>query len=122
MALSILRDIYSPDIADREDKTITIPDVDRTAELGDMTAAVQVFKDNMIRAEQIAGAIAAVVEEQSAASGTQEVSSNIGSVRQAASETGIPAEEVLAAAQSLNRETVELKSIVDRFLTDVKVA
>jgi len=96
--------------------------------------AIEGIVGRITEINQIAGAIAAAVEEQSAAtaeiarniqqaaSGTQEVSSNIGSVSQAASETGISAEEVLAAAQSLSRESVELKSIVDRFLTDVKAA
>jgi methyl-accepting chemotaxis protein len=96
--------------------------------------AIEGIVGRITEINQIAGAIAAAVEEQSAAtaeiarniqqaaSGTQEVSSNIGTVSQAASETGISAEEVLAAAQSLSRESVELKSIVDRFLTDVKAA
>ena len=96
--------------------------------------AIEGIVGRITEINQIAGAIAAAVEQQSAAtaeiarniqqaaSGTQEVSSNIGSVSQAASETGISAEEVLAAAQSLSRESVELKSIVDRFLTDVKAA
>lgn len=83
---------------------------------------------------QIAGAIAAAVEEQSAATaeiarnvqqaamGTQEVSTHIGGVTQSASETGSAAGEVLSAARSLSQEAAELKGMVDQFLMGVKSA
>ncbi len=83
---------------------------------------------------QIAGAIASAVEEQSAATaeiarnvqqaaqGTQEISTNIGSVTQAAAETGAAASQVLSAAQSLARETTDLKDTVGKFLDGVRTA
>ncbi|HXP96797.1 MAG TPA: methyl-accepting chemotaxis protein [Telmatospirillum sp.] len=83
---------------------------------------------------QIAGAIASAVEEQSAATaeiarnvqqaamGTHEVSANIGGVTQAASETGAAAGQVLSAAQSLARETTDLKDTVGKFLAGVRTA
>ncbi|PKU24883.1 methyl-accepting chemotaxis protein [Telmatospirillum siberiense] len=83
---------------------------------------------------QIAAAIASAVEEQSAATaeiarnvqqaaaGTQEVSANIGGVTLAASETGAAASQVLSAAQSLARETTDLKDTVGKFLSGVRTA
>ncbi len=82
---------------------------------------------------QIAGAIASAVEEQGAATaeiarnvqvaaaGAQEVSHNIGGVTQAAGETGTVAGQVLSSAQSLSRETAQLKAMVERFLQGVRV-
>ncbi|ABC22094.1 methyl-accepting chemotaxis protein [Rhodospirillum rubrum] len=82
----------------------------------------------------ISTAIASAVEEQAAATneiaqnvqrvaaGTQEVSASIGGVTQAADETGGAAQQVLSAAQSLSRESAELKEMVDHFLRDVRSA
>lgn len=79
-------------------------------------------------------AISAAVEQQSAAtgeiarsvqqaaSGTRDVSSNIGGVTEAASETGIAAGQVLDSTQSLARETNGLKDTVSKFLVGVRAA
>ena len=84
--------------------------------------------------DQISTAIAAAVEEQGAATqeiarnveeaakGTQEVSSNIGGVTEAANSTGAVANQVLTSARSLSEQSVELRSLVQRFLTEVKAA
>jgi len=59
---------------------------------------------------------------QQAASGTQQVSTNIGGVTQAAAETGTAAVQVLSSARSLSQEATELKEAVGRFLRGVKAA
>ena len=54
------------------------------------------------------------------AKGTTEVSSNIGSVRHAAEETGTAAADVLRAATELGKNGSILKSQVDEFLRTVR--
>ncbi|OJX65803.1 methyl-accepting chemotaxis protein [Magnetospirillum sp. 64-120] len=100
----------------------------------DVVAAINAIVGRITEINQIASAIAAAVEEQSAATveiarniqqaaaGTEDVSSSIGGVSQAASETGISAEQVLEVAKSLARESDELKSMIGAFLADVKAA
>ncbi|MGE4278745.1 MAG: methyl-accepting chemotaxis protein [Magnetospirillum sp.] len=100
----------------------------------DAVGAIGTIVGRITEINQIASAIAAAVEEQSAATveiarniqqaaaGTQEVSSSIGGVSQAASETGMAAEQVLDVARSLAREADELKGLIGRFLTNVKAA
>lgn len=51
-----------------------------------------------------------------------EIAANIAGVTQAAAETGGSAGEVLSAARSLSREANDLKSVVGRFLGDVRAA
>jgi len=82
----------------------------------------------------IAGAVAAAVEEQSAATseiarnieqashGTQEVNQNIMQVNDAANDTGTASKEVLNASTQLNEQSVSLRSIVENFLKGVKSA
>ncbi|GIX17218.1 MAG: methyl-accepting chemotaxis protein [Rhodothalassiaceae bacterium] len=81
---------------------------------------------------EIAGAISASVEEQSAATrdisqntqhasqGTQEVMQGISTVKSAADESGSQAREVLDAADSLTREAERLRHEVDQFLHRVR--
>jgi len=59
---------------------------------------------------------------QQAAKGTQEVSSNIAGVKQAATDTGAAASQVLGSAQQLSREAEALTGEVDRFIGGVKAA
>ena len=54
--------------------------------------------------------------------GTQEVSSNIAGVKQAATDTGAAAGEVLGAAQQVSRQAEELSGEVGHFIADVKAA
>lgn len=82
----------------------------------------------------MATAIAAAVEEQSAATdeiarnveqaatGTQEVSSNIVMVTQAANDTERVSSQVLEAANRLNEKANDLRGQVVGFLTGVKAA
>ena len=86
------------------------------------------------RVNETAAAIAAAVEEQSAATqeisrnviqaaqGTQEVSGNIGGVRQAAQRAGEEASLVLASADGLSRNGEALKGQVASFLQEVRAA
>jgi len=81
---------------------------------------------------QIAGAIASAVEAQSAATaeiarnvqqaatGTGQVSANIGAVTLAAAETGSAAADVLTSARALSRQAADLKGVVGTFLNDVR--
>ena len=82
----------------------------------------------------IATTVASAVEEQGvstadisqnvqqAAAGTQEVSSAIGTLNQAASESGNVAKEVLSAAQELTQQSEMLRAQVDEFLAGVRAA
>ena len=69
---------------------------------------------------EIASAIASAVEEQNAA--TQEVSSNITQVTEAAGETGRIASDVLTAASELAEQSNLLKGHVDDFKKSVNAA
>jgi methyl-accepting chemotaxis protein len=83
---------------------------------------------------EIAGAVAAAVEQQTAAtseiardiqraaSGTHEVSASISNVDKAAIETGSAASQVLAAATDFARLGDTLRGEVDRFLATVRAA
>jgi methyl-accepting chemotaxis protein len=116
-----------------------------TEEIGGQISSVQSATQEAVQAIQAIGktigeingitsTIAAAVEEQSAATkeiarnveqaatGTQEVTSNITGVSQAANDTGSAAGQVLASARELAQQSDNLKSVVTRFLSDVKVA
>ena len=53
---------------------------------------------------------------------TQEVSSNIGGVTQAANETGAASSQVLAASRLLGEQSVNLNGLVSKFLTSLRAA
>jgi methyl-accepting chemotaxis protein len=96
--------------------------------------AIQAIGKTIGEINSISATIAAAVEEQSAATkeiarnveqaatGTQEVSANIGGVGQAANDTGTAASQVLASARDLSKQSDSLKSVVTKFLVDVKAA
>jgi methyl-accepting chemotaxis protein len=96
--------------------------------------AIGVIVGRIREINEINASIASAVEEQGAATGeiarniqqaavgTQEVTSNILSVTQAASETGSASEQVLSSARSLSGQAGELKAEVDRFLDGVRAA
>ncbi len=83
---------------------------------------------------EIATAIAAAVEQQGmataeiarniqeAARGTQDVSSNIGGVSQAASETGLTATQLLSSANELSEQSEMLRSSVEGFFATIRAA
>ncbi|HEY1721713.1 MAG TPA: methyl-accepting chemotaxis protein [Magnetospirillaceae bacterium] len=116
-----------------------------TEEIGGQIAGVQTATKDAVDAIQtigktigeinaIASTIAAAVEEQSAATkeiarnveqaatGTQEVTSNITGVSQAANDTGSAATQVLASARELANQSESLRSVVTKFLVNVKAA
>jgi methyl-accepting chemotaxis protein len=82
----------------------------------------------------VATSIAAAVEEQGAATqeivrnvaqaatGTNEVTTNITGVAQASEQTGSAASQVLDAAGELSRQSEHLGAEVSRFLTTVRAA
>jgi methyl-accepting chemotaxis protein len=59
---------------------------------------------------------------QEAARGTEQVTGNIGDVRQAAQENGAAASQVLGTAQELSRQSNALSRDVAEFLAGVKAA
>jgi methyl-accepting chemotaxis protein len=86
------------------------------------------------KVNEIASAIASAVEEQGAATreiahnvsqaakGTGEVSANIVGVRDAARETGVAADQVVASAAELSKNGEMLKTQVEAFLCEVRAA
>ncbi|MBL0931378.1 MAG: methyl-accepting chemotaxis protein [Alphaproteobacteria bacterium] len=97
-------------------------------------AAIEGISGTIRKMNEIAGAIAAAVEEQGAttteiarniqqaSAGTAEVSSNISGVTQAAASTGSVAGNVSEGASEVAVQAETLKSVVDSFLTDVRAA
>ncbi|MCH9019155.1 MAG: hypothetical protein IIA73_02140 [Proteobacteria bacterium] len=59
---------------------------------------------------------------QQAAQGTQEVSTNVAGLNQAASETGAAASQMLEAAGGLAQQAETLRTEVDKFLAEVRAA
>ncbi|KJS35697.1 MAG: hypothetical protein VR70_15510 [Rhodospirillaceae bacterium BRH_c57] len=100
----------------------------------DAVVAIRGISKIIGRISEISVSIASAIEEQSAATdeiarnvqqasaGSQEVSYNIQGVSSAASATGHAAGEVLTAAGELNRQTVEVQSLVRNFLEGVRAA
>ena len=96
--------------------------------------AIKAISEQIRSMNEISGNVSAAVEEQNAstqeisrnvqraAAGTQDVSVNITGVADAARETGRAAGEVLGAAGDLSGKAEELKTFVQRFLTDVRAA
>ncbi|PYF02762.1 methyl-accepting chemotaxis sensory transducer with Cache sensor [Rhodopseudomonas faecalis] len=96
--------------------------------------AIKEISDTIAQMSEISSTIAAAVEEQGAATqeisrnvqqaaaGTGEVSSNIADVQRGAAETGSASSQVLAAAQTLSRDSDRLKVEVSKFLDTVRAA
>jgi len=97
-------------------------------------AAIQEIDNTISRISEISSAIAASVDQQSAATmeisrntqeaarGTETVTTSIGSVNDAAGRTGMAASEVLSASGELGRQADTLRAGVDLFLTNLKAA
>jgi methyl-accepting chemotaxis protein len=97
-------------------------------------AAIRAITGTIHGLNEVSAAIAAAVEEQSAATGeitrniqsaaegTQGVSAHIGAVGQAVEQSGVSAEEVLAAADALARQADALNGEVSGFLVRVRAA
>jgi methyl-accepting chemotaxis protein len=100
----------------------------------DSVGAIKEIGGTIGRISEIAGAIAAAVQEQGAATGeiarnvgeaakgTAEVASNITAVNRGAGETGSASAQVLISAQSLSAESDHLKAEVEKFLSTVRAA
>jgi methyl-accepting chemotaxis protein len=101
---------------------------------GAAVTAIQSIGGTIDRMREIAGTIAAAVEQQSAATkeiannvgqaaaGTDEVSSNISGVTQSASEVGAAAGQVLGSATELSQQSERLRKEVVEFLANVRAA
>jgi methyl-accepting chemotaxis protein len=95
-------------------------------------AAIKGIVETIGQISEIAGAIAAAVEEQGeatteitrnvqqAASGTAKAAGDVGNVHRGAVETGSASTQVLSAARSLSSDSNHLKSEVDKFVASVK--
>ncbi|MGP0091433.1 MAG: protoglobin domain-containing protein [Xanthobacteraceae bacterium] len=100
----------------------------------DSVAAIKEIGGTIDRIAEIAGAIAAAVEEQGAATqeiarnvqeaarGTADVAVNIADVNKGAGETSSAAGQLTTSARALSREGNKLKLEVDKFLTTVRAA
>jgi methyl-accepting chemotaxis protein len=116
-----------------------------TTEISEQVAAIQAASDETVRAirnvveviaeiDQIGVAIAGAIREQGsatseiaqnvqeAANGTQQVTSNIVVVQQAANDTGAASGQVLSAAEQLSQQSKDLANEVNRFLSEVRAA
>jgi len=100
----------------------------------DSVGAIREIGGTIERMSEIASTIASAVEEQGAATqeisrnvqqaaqGTHLVSTNITDVQRGATETGSASAQVLAAAQSLSRDSGLLRQEVSRFVETVRAA
>lgn len=96
--------------------------------------AIGTITNTIIEIDDVSSAIAAAVEQQSAAtgeiaqavaqasSGTTEVTSNITGVARSAEETGAGAAQVLSASSELANQSAMLSNEVQRFLSTVRAA
>jgi methyl-accepting chemotaxis protein len=97
-------------------------------------AAIGGMCDTLVKVKQTSTAIAAAIEEQSAATreishsaqraadGTQQVSSNVTTVTRVARETGTAATHMLTSASELARQSQVLREQVAQFLSNVRAA
>ena len=96
--------------------------------------AIEGVATTIRRISEIASAISAAVEEQSAATneiganvqdaarGTQQVDENISFVSEGARETGTAADEVLSAARDMTRQSDALQAKLNDFLSQIRAA
>ena len=94
--------------------------------------AIEAISETISRVNAIAAEISAAVEQQTAATheiarsiqeaamGTHEVSSNMAGVKETAEHTKQSAGEVRATADGLKRESEQLRTLVGRFLEEVR--
>lgn len=104
------------------------------AATGGAKSAVEGVEKTIARLNEIAGNIAAAIEQQGAATreissnvqqaahGTYEVNNNISGVSQAAAEAGSAATQVLGAAKGLSKEAETLRHEVESFISTVRAA
>ena len=85
--------------------------------INDITSAISLAVEQQGSATQ---EIARNVQE--AALGTGQVSSNIAAVNHAAEKTGSASNDVLASADQLSKQAVNLRADVDKFLGNIRAA
>jgi methyl-accepting chemotaxis protein len=100
----------------------------------DAVAAIEGITSTIGKLSEYVAAIAGAVEEQGAttqeisrsvgeaAKGTAQVASSISEVNKGAADTGTASGQVLESAQSLSRDSSDLKVEVDKFLATVRAA
>jgi methyl-accepting chemotaxis protein len=100
----------------------------------DAVTAIKEIGGTIARVSEIAGAIAAAVEQQGnatqeiarnvqqAAIGSTQVATSIADVNRGAGDTGSASAQVLSSAQMLSSENRRLKAEVDKFLATVRAA
>ena len=132
-------------IVAQEVKALATQTAKATDEIGAQISAMQTATQDSVgaikeigvtigRISEIAGAIAAAVEEQGAATqeisrnvqeaarGTAQVAANITDVNRGAGETGSASSQVLGSAKSMASESAQLKTQVERFVQTVRAA
>jgi methyl-accepting chemotaxis protein len=132
-------------IVAQEVKALANQTAKATEEIGTQISAMQTATQDSVtaikeigitigRISEIAGAIAAAVEEQGAATqeisrnvqeaarGTTQVANNIADVNRGAGETGSASSQVLGSARSLASESAQLKAQVAGFVDRVRAA
>ncbi|MBT5877457.1 MAG: HAMP domain-containing protein [Rhodospirillaceae bacterium] len=115
-----------------------------TEEIGGQIAAIQEATGSAVtviegisqtigRIDEIGTAIASAVEKQSAATseithnvqeaanGTERTNTNVAQLKDASSETGSSAQEVLSSAGELSQQSVRLKDEVEKFVANIRV-
>ena len=119
---------------DRATEEIAAKVTEMQTATGQSVEAIGGITETIGRINEIATTIAAAVEEQGAATqeiarnvqqaaaGTAEVSGNIGSVTQAATDTGAAATQVLGASGELSKHSEYLRQRVDTFLARIRAA
>ncbi|MGB0747955.1 MAG: protoglobin domain-containing protein [Magnetospiraceae bacterium] len=81
-------------------------------------SAIASISETISRISETATVIAAAIEQQGAA--TREVTTNIANVSQAATQTGMSAQETLSAASELSQQAQYLTTEVDEFLHQIR--
>ena len=101
---------------------------------GEAVAAIQTFVGTIAEINEISGAIASAVDQQSgatreiagnvqqAATGTSDVRDNIIGVTEAANEAGAAAAKLLEASSGLSSQSEQLKIEVNNFLGSIRAA
>jgi methyl-accepting chemotaxis protein len=110
-------------------KTVQIPGVGRRDEIGDMAGAVQVFKDNMIKADELAAEQRAEQERkekrQQAIEGfvrtfDQSVSSSLDTLASASTELQSTAQSMSATAEETSRQATAVAAASEQASTNVQ--
>ncbi len=112
------------------DKTVTVPDARRNDEIGQMAAAMLVFKDSMIEndrlvAEQNEATAQAAVEQSAALRGMADafersVGGIVGAVASTATEMELAAQSMATTAQETRRQTGAVASASTQATTSVQ--